>query len=254
MTELSQHRNEALTHSRSNNQCTDIDEHPHDCTGNLYEVLEEDHEMPEHSNKLPYDLYEMPSCETTKTVNFEDMSDVHNLVHENPCIIDNYYKIHVETNSDPIDIATDLTVKVKVKDELYTNMELKSIVNESVEELMHFLVTVEKVLAKEIDEFDLFSSGKGNKAQSRCRNTEPPCRNTENKFKKLSKSARCRSTKYVEHNWKQIKDWNQMRKVKMDIPNLLKRKVRLTPQKEISDYASNSKNVDAVFALELHQL
>ncbi|KAK5845342.1 hypothetical protein PVK06_001514 [Gossypium arboreum] len=44
-------------------------------------------------------------------------------------------------------------------------MELKPILNESVEEPIHFLAITEKVLAEEIDEFHLFLSKKGNKTR-----------------------------------------------------------------------------------------
>ncbi|KAH1056403.1 hypothetical protein J1N35_034468 [Gossypium stocksii] len=42
-------------------------------------------------------------------------------------------------------------------------MERKLILNESVDELIHFLAIVKKVPTKEIDELDSFSSDKGNK-------------------------------------------------------------------------------------------
>ncbi|KAK5833589.1 hypothetical protein PVK06_017437 [Gossypium arboreum] len=83
----------------------------------------------------------------------EDMFDTHNLDQENPCIIDDHDKSYAE-----------LTVKVKVEDELTTNMELKPILKERVEELIHFLAVVEKVLVKEVDKFDQFSFDKSNKA------------------------------------------------------------------------------------------
>ncbi|KAK5794377.1 hypothetical protein PVK06_035600 [Gossypium arboreum] len=44
-------------------------------------------------------------------------------------------------------------------------MELKPILNESLEEPIHFLAIVEKVPAEDIDEFESFSSDKGNKVQ-----------------------------------------------------------------------------------------
>ncbi|KAH1030246.1 hypothetical protein J1N35_046117 [Gossypium stocksii] len=44
-------------------------------------------------------------------------------------------------------------------------MELKSILNESVEEPIHFLSIAEKMPTEEVNEFDLFSSDKGNKAR-----------------------------------------------------------------------------------------
>ncbi|KAK5802169.1 hypothetical protein PVK06_029752 [Gossypium arboreum] len=66
--------------------------------------------------------------------------------------------ISVETN-----IIVDATTDVKV--EITTNIELKSILNESVEKAIHFLAIAEKVPTKEIDEFNSFSSDKGNKAR-----------------------------------------------------------------------------------------
>ncbi|KAH1056699.1 hypothetical protein J1N35_034764, partial [Gossypium stocksii] len=42
-------------------------------------------------------------------------------------------------------------------------MDRKQILNECVEEPIHFLAIAKKVLAEEINEFDLFSSEKGNK-------------------------------------------------------------------------------------------
>ncbi|KAK5785521.1 hypothetical protein PVK06_040113 [Gossypium arboreum] len=44
-------------------------------------------------------------------------------------------------------------------------MELKLILDISVEELIHILAIVNKVPAKEVDEYDSFSFGKGNKAR-----------------------------------------------------------------------------------------
>ncbi|KAK5784896.1 hypothetical protein PVK06_039437 [Gossypium arboreum] len=68
---------------------------------------------------------------------------------------------------DLIDIESDITVDVatNIKVEVTTNMELKTILNGSVEELIHFLAIVEKVSAEEIDEFNSFSSNKGNIAR-----------------------------------------------------------------------------------------
>ncbi|KAH1031358.1 hypothetical protein J1N35_043532 [Gossypium stocksii] len=64
---LSQHNNEASTSQGSNEQGTNIVKHLYKFTGNLYEALEENNDMPEHSNKPPCDSYEMPSCETIRT-------------------------------------------------------------------------------------------------------------------------------------------------------------------------------------------
>ncbi|KAH1054895.1 hypothetical protein J1N35_032960 [Gossypium stocksii] len=104
--------------------------------------------------------------------------------HQNLCIIDdhdeNYGEIQpelvikdheeesciVELVSDPTDIATNLTVKVEVTDELTTNVELKPIVNGSVEEPIHFLAIVEKVPIEEFEEFHSFSFDNGSKARA----------------------------------------------------------------------------------------
>ncbi|KAH1031549.1 hypothetical protein J1N35_043723 [Gossypium stocksii] len=159
--------------------------------------------MPKYLDKPPCDLYKMSSCEHTKKIILkvlenmldmmaqmikmmqeiskvlpprkEDMSDTHNLDHENLGIIDDHGKIQpelvtedhwdelniVEMVSNLIDVATDLPMKEEVRDELTTNMELKLIVNESVKELIHFLAIVENVTTEKVDEFDEFSSNKG---------------------------------------------------------------------------------------------
>ncbi|KAA3487291.1 integrase [Gossypium australe] len=203
-------RNKGSTHQWSNDQGTDIVEHVYEFTGNLYEALEEDHDMPKNSDKPPYDSYEMPSCETSRTENSEvlssmlammaqmikmmqeifealpprqeDMSDVHNSDHKNPCTIDNHDEIYgeiqselvtkdhvdeldiIETISDPIDMAVEVTVNLEVKDELTTNMEPKHILNASVEEPIHFLAIVEKVPTDKVKDFDSFSFDNGSKA------------------------------------------------------------------------------------------
>ncbi|KAK5771138.1 hypothetical protein PVK06_047313 [Gossypium arboreum] len=70
----------------------------------------------------------------------------------------------VETVSDLIDIVVELTINTEVKDELTTNMEPKLIMNESVEEPIHFLAIVEKVPTDEVEEFDSFPFKNGSKA------------------------------------------------------------------------------------------
>ncbi|KAH1107466.1 hypothetical protein J1N35_011234 [Gossypium stocksii] len=105
----------------------------------------------------------------------EDISDVHNSDHENPCTIDDHDEIYGENQSEliienhvddlnivqmvsnPIDIVIELTINVKGKDELTTNMEVKLILNESVEKPIHFLAIVETVPTNEVEEFDSFS-------------------------------------------------------------------------------------------------
>ncbi|KAH1106851.1 hypothetical protein J1N35_010619 [Gossypium stocksii] len=158
MIEISQRRNEASTHQWNDNQGTDIVEQPYEFTGNLYEVLGEDHDMSKRLSKPLYDLCEMPSHETTRTNNSkvlsnmsdmmaemikmmqeiseawppkkEDMSDADNLDHKNPGIIDDH-------------------------DEIY----------ESVEEPIHFLAIAKKVPTNEVKEFDSFSFDNGSKAR-----------------------------------------------------------------------------------------
>ncbi|KAK5838660.1 hypothetical protein PVK06_007395 [Gossypium arboreum] len=67
---------------------------------------------------------------------------------------------------DPINIETNITVDIAtgVKVEVTTNMELKPILNESVEKLIDFLAITEKVPVEETNELDSFSSERGNKA------------------------------------------------------------------------------------------
>ncbi|KAK5819075.1 hypothetical protein PVK06_024032 [Gossypium arboreum] len=60
-------------------------------------------------------------------------------------------------------ITTDVVADVKV--EVTTNMEHKSIRNETGEKSIHFLAIAEKVSSSVIDKFDSFSFDKGNKAQ-----------------------------------------------------------------------------------------
>ncbi|KAH1047098.1 hypothetical protein J1N35_037882 [Gossypium stocksii] len=73
-----------------------------------------------------------------------------------------------EIVSNPIDVGLDIIIDVvaNVKVEVTTNVELKWILNRGVEELIHLLAIAKKVLAEEIDEFDLFSSDKGIKARA----------------------------------------------------------------------------------------
>ncbi|KAK5825420.1 hypothetical protein PVK06_020253 [Gossypium arboreum] len=58
-----------------------------------------------------------------------------------------------EAISDPIDVKSDITgdVATNVKVEVTTNMELKPILNESVEEPKHFLAIADKVATEEIN-------------------------------------------------------------------------------------------------------
>ncbi|KAK5840537.1 hypothetical protein PVK06_009439 [Gossypium arboreum] len=68
---------------------------------------------------------------------------------------------------DPINIELDITVDVTddVKVEVTTSMKLKPILMGGIEKPTHLLAIAKKVSAKEIDNFDSFSSDKGNKAQ-----------------------------------------------------------------------------------------
>ncbi|KAH1097600.1 hypothetical protein J1N35_014521 [Gossypium stocksii] len=67
-------------HQWSNEHGTDIVEHQHGFTVKLYELLEKDHHMLKHSDKSSCDSYEMPLCETTKTINSEVLSNMSNLM------------------------------------------------------------------------------------------------------------------------------------------------------------------------------
>lgn len=80
MIELSQCGNEASTRQWSNDWSTDIVEDPYEFTENVYEALEEDHDMYEHSNKPPRDLYEIPSCETIRTDNSKVLSNMSDMM------------------------------------------------------------------------------------------------------------------------------------------------------------------------------
>ncbi|KAK5785136.1 hypothetical protein PVK06_039688 [Gossypium arboreum] len=121
--------------------------------------------MPKHSNKPPYDSYAMRSCETSRTDNSKRTClTLTTWINITLLFIDDYDEnygeiqpelvteddgdelIIVETVSDPISIAAELTVKVQVEDKLTTNIELKPILNESVEEPIHFVVVAEKIL------------------------------------------------------------------------------------------------------------
>ncbi|KAH1130231.1 hypothetical protein J1N35_001609 [Gossypium stocksii] len=113
----------------------------------------------------------------------EDMCDAHNSDHKNPCIIDdhdeNYGEIHPELVTkddgdelniaemvfDPIDIITKLTIKLEVRDELTTNMELKLILNQSVEEPIHCLAIASKVPTEDVNKFYSFLSNMGKKSR-----------------------------------------------------------------------------------------
>ncbi|KAH1097361.1 hypothetical protein J1N35_014282 [Gossypium stocksii] len=66
---------------------------------------------------------------------------------------------------DPIKIDIEVEVVVDVEVQLTTNLELKPILNERVDESIHFLAIIEEVLTKEIDEFILFSFNEEDKAR-----------------------------------------------------------------------------------------
>ncbi|KAK5793855.1 hypothetical protein PVK06_035018 [Gossypium arboreum] len=59
----------------------------------------------------------------------------------------------IEAISNIIDIAANVTVDVEVTDNLTTTMELKLILNESVEDPIHFLAKIEEVPTEEVEEF-----------------------------------------------------------------------------------------------------
>ncbi|KAK5845924.1 hypothetical protein PVK06_002171 [Gossypium arboreum] len=85
----------------------------------------------------------------------DDMFDVHNSDYENTGITDDHDEIHGESHT---------RVNEEVRDELTINMELKSIMNESVKEPIHFFPIEEEMPTKEVEEFDSCSFDNGNKA------------------------------------------------------------------------------------------
>ncbi|KAK5792881.1 hypothetical protein PVK06_034007 [Gossypium arboreum] len=113
----------------------------------------------------------------------EVMHDVPNLDPQDPCFkvdhleLDNSSQQEFGTRDhgdklymdeavfDPIDIELDITIDVAndVKVEVTTNMECKSILNESLEEPIHFLTIAEKLSAEEIDKINSFSFKKDKK-------------------------------------------------------------------------------------------
>ncbi|KAH1039574.1 hypothetical protein J1N35_041317 [Gossypium stocksii] len=116
----------------------------------------------------------MPSCDTTEMFNSEVLSNMSDMMaqimkmvqeisealptrkevvpnfcnfdYEDPCTIVNHDEIHVEVVSDPIDIVADVITEVEVKDKLAIDKKLQPILNESVEESIHFLTVVGEVL------------------------------------------------------------------------------------------------------------
>ncbi|KAK5833707.1 hypothetical protein PVK06_017561 [Gossypium arboreum] len=110
----------------------------------------------------------------------KDVPNLQNFDHEDPCTNVNHYEIHgeiqielgtkdhedklniVKAISDLIDITTYVTIEVKVKNELTINKEFKLILNEIVEEPLHFLAIAEKVPNGEVNELNSFSFDKVN--------------------------------------------------------------------------------------------
>ncbi|KAK5794597.1 hypothetical protein PVK06_035836 [Gossypium arboreum] len=68
-----------------------------------------------------------------------------------------------ENVSDPIDIGVDVAAEIKIA--LTTNIKLKSFLNESVVEPIHFLAKIKEVPTKETEKFILFSFDNENKAR-----------------------------------------------------------------------------------------
>ncbi|KAK5770404.1 hypothetical protein PVK06_046554 [Gossypium arboreum] len=103
--------------------------------------------------------------------------DVPNLDSEDPCFIVDHLEFdnssqqefEIGYNGDELNMAEAVSnlidVEITITVKLTTNMELKSILNESVEEPIHFLAIVEKVPVEEIDKFNSFSFDMGNKAR-----------------------------------------------------------------------------------------
>lgn len=63
----------------------------------------------------------------------------------------------VDGISDPIDIDIDVEVAIAIDGKIMINMELKSFLNESVLELIHFLAKIKKVPTEEFDDLVSFS-------------------------------------------------------------------------------------------------
>ncbi|KAH1121829.1 hypothetical protein J1N35_004989 [Gossypium stocksii] len=112
------------------------------------------HGVPNLDLKDPYIIINHPELDNSNQQEFrtEDHRDELNMTEAVSNLI--------EVKSD---IAVDIVANIKV--EVTTNRELKSILNGSVENPTHFLALAKNVLAKEIDEFDSFSSDKGNKTR-----------------------------------------------------------------------------------------
>ncbi|KAH1082611.1 hypothetical protein J1N35_022372 [Gossypium stocksii] len=87
----------------------------------------------------------------------EDMSDIHNSDHENPFTIDDHDEIYGE-------IQSELVMEDHV-DKLNIVEMPKPILNESLEEPIHFLAIVEKMPIDKVEEFDSFSFDNDSKAQ-----------------------------------------------------------------------------------------
>ncbi|MBA0789642.1 hypothetical protein Gotri_006738, partial [Gossypium trilobum] len=136
-------------------------------------------------SELPYDAYESyehkdkskypeePILEALPSRE-EVVHDVHNSNHDEHCITNNRSGLDdgnqqdfgirdyvdeqniLEGVPDQINVETNITVDVaaNVKVEVANNMERKLILNESVEEPIHFLAIVEKVPTEKIDKPD----------------------------------------------------------------------------------------------------
>ncbi|KAK5812671.1 hypothetical protein PVK06_028108 [Gossypium arboreum] len=141
----------------------------------------------------------MQEISVARPLKKEDMSDAYNSDHKNHGIIDDHDKIYgeiqsklvteghvdelniVETVSDPIDNAAELIVNVEVKNKLTTNIEPKLILNESVEEPIHFLAITKKVPTDKVKEFDSFSFDN----ESKARVTKASCNRKRRKLESI---------------------------------------------------------------------
>ncbi|KAK5845256.1 hypothetical protein PVK06_001421 [Gossypium arboreum] len=136
----------------------------------------------EYLAKTPCDLYDyMFEQESLSTPLEEVLHNVSTFDLRDQCSTENYPKLNLESPQgfgirdenelkidtevfDPINIDIQVEVVIDVEVERTTNLELKPILNEIVDELIHFMAITEEVSIEEIDEFIMFSFEEG-KAQ-----------------------------------------------------------------------------------------
>ncbi|KAK5775972.1 hypothetical protein PVK06_043929 [Gossypium arboreum] len=137
------------------------------------------YDMPESPNELSYDshmalpplkevIHDVPDPNHQDYQVNEHHHDLNDEIQEEFGIWDCVDELNIpEGVPDPINIKTDIIVNIAIdiKVEVTSNIELKLILNESVKEPIYFLAIAEKVSVEEVDEFDSFSSNKGNRVQ-----------------------------------------------------------------------------------------